>query len=102
MEENRGKKSAAGSRGGYSVGENVDPGLPNITGSYRPEWVWTGNQTYDGAFTESKTGKFATGNGGASGHGGFDFDASKSNSIYGASDTVQPAAHIVIYWKRIE
>ena len=29
---------------------------------------------------------------------GFDFNASKSNSIYGASTTVQPASYLVRYY----
>lgn len=30
------------------------------------------------------------------------FNANMSNSIYGNSDTVQPPAHIVTFWKRIK
>ena len=40
---------------------------------------------------------------GTSGHGKRDlrFDASRSNPIYGRSDTVQPPARIVNVWKRV-
>lgn len=33
---------------------------------------------------------------------GFSFDASKSNNIYGKSETVQPPAYKVHFWKRIK
>lgn len=36
------------------------------------------------------------------GAAGLVFDASDSNPIYGASDTVQPATYYINIWKRIE
>ena len=70
-------------------------GLPNITGSVEP--FVDMNRNWSGAFSVNKTAPFnpagTTGNGGGS-H--VMFDASKSNAIYGASDTVQPA-HTTLY-----
>ena len=70
-------------------------GLPNITGSIDPYVDM--NRNWSGAFSVNKTVPFnpagTTGNGGGS-H--VMFDASKSNAIYGAADTVQPA-HTTLY-----
>ena len=35
------------------------------------------------------------------GAAGFTFDASASNSIYGASDTVQPSGYYFYFWRRV-
>ena len=96
---------------GYTAGSTVEAGLPNITGSLTaPE-----NRADYSPFRGSKAGlsksgalKFTevnTGWGGYSGASGstYDvyFDASLSNSIYGRSYTVQPAAYYVHIWKRV-
>lgn len=89
--------------GGHNVGENVDAGLPNITGSFYGD-DYSVSSGVTGAFREktvTKTGQhFESIEGNVKYK--IDFSASRSNSIYGASDTVQPAAHIVVHWKRIE
>ena len=84
----------AGTRG--SVDTTIEAGLPNITGSgLRGGQDGSGG----GAFVKSTTG---LSNGAAGGYGAnYTFDASKSNSIYGKSNTVQPPAYIVNIWKRI-
>ena len=70
-----------------TVGNYVETGLPNITGSF-----------YSGAKVEYAYGAFSIGdnkyNGNTSGstNNYVMFDASKSNSIYGNSTTVQPPA----------
>ena len=70
-------------------------GLPNITGSIDP--FVDMNRNWSGALEVNNTAPFnpsgATGNGNGS-H--VMFDASKSNAIYGAADTVQPA-HTTLY-----
>ena len=70
-------------------------GLPNITGSIDPYVDM--NRNWSGALEVNKT---APSNpAGTSGNGNGShvmFDASKSNAIYGASDTVQPA-HTTLY-----
>lgn len=70
-------------------------GLPNITGQYYA--VVGGGITVNGAFT----GSWADSSGQTSGGGGYNrvhlvVDASKSNVIYGASNTVQPPAIVLI------
>lgn len=83
--------------GTYSVGIIYQPGLPNITGSFGAA-VEENSNFFSGAF-------FANG----SGPGGNDnwsdlrvgFDASRSNAIYGNSETVQPYAYGVYYIMKI-
>ena len=70
-------------------------GLPNITGQYYA--VVGGRITVNGAFT----GSWVDSSGQTSGGGGYNrvhlvVDASKSNAIYGASNTVQPPAIVLI------
>ena len=70
-------------------------GLPNITGSVDP--FVDMNRNWSGALEVNKTAP--TNPSGASGNGNGShvmFDASKSNAIYGAADTVQPA-HTTLY-----
>lgn len=73
----------------------LEAGLPNITGQYYA--VVGGGITVNGAFT----GSWADSSGQTSGGGGYNrvhlvVDASKSNAIYGASNTVQPPAIVLI------
>ncbi len=88
----------------HAAGTTVNAGLPNITGS-------TGE--FAGGYSSSpdrKNGALSySGNGNmgyysSSGSGGYgyyiDFNASRSNAIYGRSKTVQPAAYYVHYWQR--
>lgn len=70
-------------------------GLPNITGQYYA--VVGGGITVNGAFT----GSWVDSSGQTSGGGGYNrvhlvVNASKSNAIYGASNTVQPPAIVLI------
>lgn len=96
----------------HAAGTTVEAGLPNITGSVVPKLANTYNlfisesgATMTGAFYN--TGVFSS-------YGCADatnvtnslpqdlyFDASRSNSIYGRSRTVQPAAYYVHIWKRV-
>lgn len=91
--------------GGTASGETKSAGLPNITGDTRGNnWIgyngerWSGAmqekgqeyiQTYDSQNTDTSkdADRFV----------GIHFDASKSNAIYGASDTVQPPAIVMQY-----
>lgn len=90
-----------GADNNHAVGTTVEAGLPNITGSTKyisSNAVWQG--TKDGAFkgygNDSSVSIKDVALSGES-HSGyyFKFDASKSNSIYGNSDTVQPSAYYV-------
>ena len=67
-------------------GNFVEAGLPNITGTIQTDYL---NQL-SGAFYTYKAD--VTGNGGSGSDGVAGFDASRSNPIYGNSNTVQPNA----------
>ena len=78
-----------------------DAGLPNITG-----YVST-----NGIYVDSANGAFRPSANDGAGKGGdwtfgrpddFAFNASWSNSIYGASDTVQPKSYTVYYIMRVK
>ena len=77
-------------------------GLPNITGSVNIRSPWTGTNQ-DGALKlEAFNANFTSGNSNQSVGGTLSFNASKSNSIYGRSSTVQPPAIQVYAWERTE
>ena len=97
-------RALMGASSSHAAGTTAEAGLPNITGSvgrYTSGWRF-GPDRQKGAFT-------ATGNSsmdlysssGSYGEGTYiNFDASKSNAIYGKSSTVQPAAYYVHIWRR--
>ena len=89
----------------HAAGTTVEAGLPNITGTANGGVLSMSTPSSDGAFG----GKYYNT---TTRHGGGDkgdwfstydrtFDASKSNAIYGASNTVQPAAYYVYIWHRV-
>ena len=96
---------------GYTAGSMVEAGLPNITGSFTTKSTDVGGSPFSGdANVLSAKGSLAfseksTSYGGYTGHSGsqynIQFDASRSNPIYGRSYTVQPAAYYVHIWKRV-
>ena len=89
-------------------GTKVEAGLPDITGSMTGVYYIDGTQTtddpnYSGAFTPPSNWTSTSGNGldfsssfGVTGK--VDFAASKSNSIYGKSTTVQPPTVRMVYY----
>lgn len=88
----------------HKAGTTVQAGLPNIEGIatfLNSDGVDQTNYPDRGAFYWGtyNAGTFA----GSSGTGKRDLmiDASRSNPIYGRSDTVQPPARIVNVWKRV-
>ena len=94
-----------GASSGHKAGTTVNAGLPNIKGTANGGVLSMVTPSSDGAFG----GKYYDT---SSRHGGGDrgdwfstynrtFDASKSNPIYGASNTVQPAAYYVYIWHRV-
>ena len=94
-----------GASSAHAAGTTVEAGLPNITGTANGGVLSMSTPSSDGAFG----GKYYNTN---NRHGGGDkgdwfktynrtFDASKSNAIYGASNTVQPAAYYVYIWHRV-
>lgn len=75
-----------------NVGKYHDPGLPNIKGSLNPIGQEESNALPTGAFSKA-SGKCMTGTAYFDGQGVYEFNASRYNSIYGNSNTVQPESH---------
>lgn len=89
-------------KGDQVAGTTVEAGLPNITGTiYNVAGGADLRPSTNGAFTSKDSGCTQFGFGGKSClDADVTFDASKSSSIYGDSDTVQPPAYLVNIWKR--
>mgnify|MGYP004521599307 CR=1 FL=1 len=97
----------------HPAGTTVEAGLPNITGTFSLRRSSDYPTSKFGAITAGE-GAFVLESGSLEGFGspveiphndifGTDFakiDASRSNSIYGASDTVQPPAYFTYTWLR--
>ncbi len=99
-----------GASSSHAAGTTAEAGLPNITGS-------TGRfaSSYDSHSSNAANRKQGALNysgeaynmgyyssSGSAGYGYYiNFNASKSNAIYGKSSTVQPAAYYVYIWRRI-
>ena len=100
-----------GAGSGHAADTTVEAGLPNITGSFTTKSTDVGGSPFSGnANVLSAKGSLAfseksTSYGGYTGYSGsqynIQFDASRSNPIYGLSYTVQPAAYYVHIWKRV-
>ena len=105
-EEIASERALMGASSTHAAGSTVEAGLPNIKGSsnqFDPNSGWYTLQT-DGAFYTKplgKTGRVTGDSDGSYPWYEFGMDASRYNSIYGASDTVQPAAYYVHIWHRV-
>ena len=105
-EEIASERVLMGASSTHAAGTTVEAGLPNIKGSsnqFDPNSGWYTLQT-DGAFYTKplgKTGRVTGDSDGSYPWYEFGMDASRCNSIYGASDTVQPAAYYVHIWHRV-
>ena len=94
---------------GTNVRSTKSAGLPNITGTgpkfnaeiWRPSRYTSGNHN-DGAILKGESYGEAnltgTNDDNRAANYGWNFDASKSNSIYGASTTVQPPSYLVRFY----
>ncbi len=93
----------------HAAGTTSEAGLPNITGSTGRFASAYG--VYDKALADRKQGALSFSgetsdmgyysSSGSAGYGYYiNFNASKSNAIYGKSSTVQPAAYYVYIWRR--
>ena len=81
-------------QGYMTAGQAKDAGLPNITGEFGNYWNGGHSGYSNGAFVK-RDGTSASYDGGGGNNGTTwvnSFDASRSSSIYGNSDTVQPKA----------
>lgn len=101
-----------GANDAHKAGDNIDAGLPNITGEIygyvNPRGVLVdtiglGNTRHSGALTDGNTQMSSSYDSRSSGSGkSIAFNASLSNPIYGNSDTVQPKAYVSHYWLRVK
>lgn len=78
-------------------------GLPNITGSIgNINKIYWQSATHSGALSPNdNSGRYAYGDERGTPSNGFDFDASKSNAIYGASEHVTPINMAVNYFIKV-
>lgn len=93
----------------HAAGTTVEAGLPNLTGSARPV-IRNGGyplivDTASGVFYKTGQNGYMTTNVSVNSDANYkgthiQFDASRGNSIYGNSNTVQPPAYCVYYWER--
>lgn len=86
----------------HGAGSTVSAGLPNITGVLKDLFVSGNFNQSTGAFKRSSASSFSeqTDKSDWLGWADAQFYASDSNSIYGNSSTVQPAAYYVYMWRR--
>ena len=98
------ERALMGASSSHAAGTTVEAGLPNITGTANGGVLSVDEPSSNGAFgaTEYISG-ISYRNGDVQDLYKYDrtFDASKSNAIYGASSTVQPAAYYVYIWHRV-
>lgn len=95
----------------HPAGTTVEAGLPNITGSFDSR----GNSIMYYGVVGGSRGAFSTNKASGNKNGSYDvnsakivadditsFDASRSSSVYGNSDTVQPPAYFTYTWLRTD
>ena len=83
------------------VGTIKNAGLPNITGEFGAQGSSDFVNVGTGAFRVAQTGRIDAGHSANINYSlKQSFNASRSSSIYGNSDTVQPPALVVNIWKR--
>lgn len=86
---------------GSNGNTTIAAGLPNIKGAFNATELHDGEPWTSGAFTTSSGVTRKTPNATSDqSQNGFGFDASRSNSIYGKSTTVQPPAYVVNAFRR--
>lgn len=90
------------------VGTTVEAGLPNIKGEIHANVKYSGSPYSSGAFSgafypadmDGTQDYYVNGRSPGAGWNDIGLDASRSNSIYGNSTTVQPPALLVYIWQR--
>ena len=93
-----------GAGSGHAAGTTVEAGLPNITGTANGGVLSVSTPQSNGAFGAThydSSLSYLSGDVRRLSTYNRTFDASRSNPIYGASDTVQPAAYYVNIWRRV-
>ena len=96
--------------GTNAAGTTLSAGLPNLVGGSDSVLLSGGGTSATGVFADnnyySRLGGYTQYpnwnilSGGSEKYRDLNFDASLSNSIYGASSTVQPPAYVVNVWQR--
>jgi hypothetical protein len=94
-----------GSDSSHSAGTTIEAGLPNITGEPVHCYLFTNSGGSDtpissGAIVIKDISSTTLYQGGTTQRAKWYFDASRSSSIYGNSNTVQPPAFVVNIWQR--
>ena len=87
-----------GSDSNHTAGSTIAAGLPNIQGTWEDALGWSITGT--GAINTYVTAAHPSRGSSSGNHIGFTFNAQRSSSIYGNSNTVQPPAFVVNIWKR--
>ena len=93
-----------GASSSHKAGTTVNAGLPNITGTANGGVLSVSTPQSNGAFGAThydSSLSYLSGDVRRLSTYNRTFDASRSNPIYGASDTVQPAAYYVYIWHRV-
>lgn len=93
-----------GASSSHKAGTTVKAGLPNITGTADGGVLSVSTPKSNGAFGATHYDSslpYSSGDARRLSTYNRTFDASRSNPIYGASDTVQPAAYYVHIWRRV-
>lgn len=83
----------------HPAGTTVEAGLPNITGRFGGTQVDDVGPATGAIYTVTSYDVLQEGIGYSK--MSLRFDASRSNPIYGASDTVQPPAYCLYIWRRV-
>ena len=78
-------------QGSNTPGQKIEAGLPNIIGAPSGNLIYASESGGAGPFRNATGNQFGGGQSNSR-SSPFDFDASRSNPIYGASETVQPPA----------
>lgn len=84
----------------HPAGTTIEAGLPNITGAITGLYGEISSAGESGALFSYSSKTKSTGEAWEQGKQ-LKFDASRSNSIYGASNTVQPPAYCTYIWRRV-
>lgn len=85
---------------GTNANTTIDAGLPNITGTFRYMQNLNNSFNATGVFNIDSIINMNDANSGTTSAAQVSLDASRSNPIYGNSDTVQPPAYVVNVWRR--
>lgn len=95
----------------HPAGTTVEAGLPNITGTaifrpynsqYKTGLIWKSTGAFSDKKDNTESSESIATDGFATHNQTFYFDASASNPVYGASDTIQPPAYFTYTWLRTD